>query len=348
MEGKLSADRWLSLAASGTLGEALSRLRSDAPELVALHNTEELDLFTFAESGDMQSLKGPDFFMASNAFCKVLPLLDGSIERVMAAVEAMVMRGGSDMAAGAPNGALKAWLQGHPGQAELLVQRAQEGNALAARHLTFALETLGNTAKARELAVSFSDERRRGALTALSRLTDTEEGYMSSLDVLEQLASDGPTDEALAQFLLTTASLLSRNEGEARERAARLVTKIAASPGTQVRAAASQALWLNPELMGTSALGQLLDLLGDTEPKQLGTLGQIDYLTRHLLERGNVAAASRLVLSLLRSGGGHITIETFPGFIHGLLSCSPADSGKVAVDWLMSGDYYASEALTGC
>jgi len=72
-----------------------------------LHNAGTIDLLRLVESNALQELKGTDFFIATDFFCRILPELEASPARVMACVQALVARGGDDMAANQPNAAFR-------------------------------------------------------------------------------------------------------------------------------------------------------------------------------------------------------------------------------------------------
>lgn len=347
MNPEALAMQWIEWFNAGKMAAHLADNDHHTDGLAMLHNQGHLDLLSLVEAGQLQALDSGDFFTAAHVLERLLPDIDVDVERLMAAVEAMVQRGGTDLAATSPNGALRTWLERRPIDAQRVIDLAIQGQPLAIRHLTFALEALEDVARARELALAHTGEFRVGALTAISRIDDASDGYIDSLTILGKVAFRGgdldPSIESHA--FVCVASIYARAAPQVKELAITILSDFLAIFPDSLAPAVAHVIWAHPVLLDATLLPQLLDAVVKVGPNDAGVISQLDHVAYRLVESGRAGEASRLVRALIVSGNGIYNSGSFQGFVHCMLHRAPRELGLLAIDWLLSGEQEVCEAL---
>lgn len=347
MGSQSSEQQWMNWYAEGVLAARLPDLREVAVRLATLHNEGKLDLLSLVENGELQSLTDVDFFDSANVLSALIPQIDAPVDRLMKVVESMVRRGGVDYAAGEPNAALRMWFASHPSEAQFVVDQATLGDDLASRHLTFALEATGDAAVARRLISISTGSCRVGALTALSRLEDTEEGYQATVSAIEA-ARPSPTEmTALIEqhSVLTLASVFARGSSSVRAEALAVISRIVDVDPPRLADSLAYALWLHPSLCEAETLPSLIEVAAKVDPSHVGTINRLDEIARKLVASNRLNEASRLILGLLKAGEGALNSSSFRGFMQAVHAKPPRELAKLSLEWLQSGNVQACEAL---
>src|SRR5262245_7538791 len=102
-------------------------LQSIVQACAELHNAGKIDLFALTENRAFQDIAGHRFFMGQQFLCKVIPRLDSPPSGMMCFVDALVKKGGDDLAANQPNAAFRAWCETDAARAHEVVQLAKQG-----------------------------------------------------------------------------------------------------------------------------------------------------------------------------------------------------------------------------
>lgn len=303
-----------------------------------LHNAGRLDLLRLIESDALQRLNGDEFFSVSHFFCGVLPELEVPAARVMACVEALVTRGGEDMAANWPNAAFRAWCTKDPRRAREVIAAALGGDDLAIRHLTFALEALNAIPEARQIALTYDGARRLSAVTAIGRMEDDDPASRAeSLAVFSALLDTGADDNLRANMLLATTGILARDPDTHSSDAAALVGRLVEDAGESTVHQAAHMLWVYPKVLQPDIVTSLLQALAHLNPANKGTVHELDLALQVLLERGHDEAAIAYVTKLLSRPDVSLELKDLGSFARKLVSGAPERLSRVVVQWLLLG-----------
>ena len=168
-----------------------------------LHNAGKIDLFALTENPAFQGLAGHRFFMGQQFLCEVIPKLDARPSDMMRFVDALVEKGGEDLAANQPNAAFRAWCEADIARAHEVVCLAKQDDQLAKKFLSFALAAGNMVEDAAHIVEKYCDRRQVSAAAALGRMSYVDaasaRGALATLvDALE-----GGADDLLAANVLS-------------------------------------------------------------------------------------------------------------------------------------------------
>jgi len=339
---------------SGTLAPEMARsfhLHDDADisatraALANLHNEGGIDLLKLVDDNDLQALGGTSFFTAAHFLCDVMPDLQDTSQRVMACVEALVERGGADLAANYPNSAFREWCLRDASRAREVIATARAGDLLAGRYLTFALEALGDVSEARRIFVEETGLLRLSAVTALGRITDADSASRSqTIRVFTGVLDDAADDALKAHLLRSTAFVISQGGGVDEPEAIELVRRLLLAPGEIVVHQAAYVLWVCPKAREPELSGLLLEALSHIHPANKGTVEQLDHALSALLKSGHYETAINFVTEVF-GGDSELELRDLKGFLRHLADGSPEHLGKAVVSWLRNGSIGLCEAL---
>lgn len=312
-----------------------------------LHNSGTLDLLGLVESEALQGLTGSDFFMASYFFCQILPELEATSTRMMACVEALVSRGGEDMAANQPNAAFRAWCEKDPRRAHEVIAAARNGDDLAGRHLSFALEAINAVTEARQIALVYDDIRRHSAITALCRMKDDDPASrVETVTAFGTLLDSGADDSLRANMLGATASILTHAPPDTHSlEAFSLVSRLVEDAREYTLHQAAHILWAYSKSLPSDIIASLLEALAHINPANKGTVEELDHGLRVLLELGHGEAAIDYVTKLLSRLDESPDLKEFDSFTRTLISGPPERLSRVVVKWLLIGAPRLCEGL---
>lgn len=339
---------------SGTLAAEMARrfnLRDDTDisltraALASLHNEGVIDLLKLVEDSGLQALGGTSFFMATHFLCDVMPDLQDAGQRVMACVEALVECGGADLAATYPNSAFRKWCSRDSCRAREVIATACTGDLLAGRHLTFALEALGDIPEARRILMEETGALRLSAVTALGRIGDADAASRSqTIRVFARVLDDAADDVLKAHLLHSTAFVMSQGGGADQPEAIELVRRLLIAPGEMVVHQAAHVLWIYPKAREPEFSRLLLEALSHIRPANKGTVEQLDHALSALLESGHCETAVNFVTEVF-GAAGELELADLKGFLRHLADGSPEHLGKAVVSWLRDGSMRLCEAL---
>lgn len=148
------------LAEADRCGELISGLlsiergvhRKECGEMLSeLHNSGRISLFSEHNLATIQRLGNNDFWKIVHSFNKAIPGLKCSFRDVLGLVRILVLKAGSDGAAGMPNVSLVEWCKANPNEARLIVEGAISLDELCLSHCAFAMQALGDEGLAFEL-----------------------------------------------------------------------------------------------------------------------------------------------------------------------------------------------------
>ncbi|MBB3228176.1 hypothetical protein FHW69_002811 [Luteibacter sp. Sphag1AF] len=339
--------QWIAWFDSGQLTAHLKFDDSDVAGLARLHNEGRLDLLSLVDTGQVQALDDMRFFEVAGVLERLLPDLEASAERLMTVVAALVQRGGADLASNTPNTALRAWFARRPAEARRVIAQAAQGHESSTHHLTFALEALEDAAQARVLTATRTGACRIGALTALSRIVDSPDGYRASLEVLAELdcAAEGADLAVEQQAFITAASIHARATPAVAATAVATLEALLRRYPQSLAAAVVYALWSQPTLLDTPLFPHLLEVAATADASHAGVVRQLDEVARRLVAAGRAKDAADLVGTMIVGSGGTLSGRAFKSFMHATLAVPPNELGQLAINWLLSEDAALCEML---
>jgi hypothetical protein len=252
--------------------------------VVALHNSQQIDLLSLTTTPGFMALDGIHFFSVQQVFCGMIPHLDTPLDQMMAAVQRLVEMGGRDGAAGLPYNAFKAWLDRDPTRARAVVAAADAGDNLNEQFLAIAVEALGDTALAKRVAAQYSDERRRAGLNALGRIKAANEvDAEAAFCVLRPYCGRGFDDPTrFAAINAAFAALKGFNSlypGSVRQ----IVAAVGDTPTDLTRFALLQALWLHEKIFNATNIKATLDVARGGDFAHAGLVNTVDVALQQLL-----------------------------------------------------------------
>ncbi|TGU74586.1 hypothetical protein E4633_03735 [Geomonas terrae] len=304
----------------------------------ALHNAGTIDLLQLIEGDSLLGLEGHHFFSASNFYCHIIPELETTPARMMACINALVARGGKDLAANQPNAAFRAWCEKMPERACSVIAAARAGDQLAVHHLTFALEATKAFAEAREIALEYCDERRLSAITALGRIDDKDDASRAAtLAVFSELTESKPDDKQRAMMLNATAAILERGTDVAPSEAIALITRLVEGAGTFTMQQSAYILSAYPKALIPEIVECLLKGLAHLQPASEAVINDLDLGLQSLLEHGYDDAPINYVTDLLSREDNHLQLDELQSFMNTLLSGPKERLSRAVVKWLLLG-----------
>lgn len=307
-------------------------------QCITLHNAGAIDLLALVEERTLQELPGSEFFMASYFFCRLLPELDATPERMMRCVDGLVTRGGNDGAANEPNAAFRKWCASVPLRAHEVIAAAHEGNELAIQHLSFALEAISNLSEARRMAIEYEDIRRQAAIFALGHIDHQgSEECGETFAVFHSLLDSNIGDATRASMLHASMEILNRGHDVSSADANSIIGRLVIEPGQFTIHQCARALWSCRQALTQDIVSFLLGALGHLDSANKGTVEEIDLGLQVLLELGFDESAVSFVTTLLSRPNEELELEAFDSFTHNLLSDSAGLISRVVVQWLQLG-----------
>ncbi len=348
MSAAPTSEELLALFERGTLASAMAsrfNLRNeDEIEAVnvrcaELHNEGHLDLLLLIEKGALQALDEHRFFAAVHYICRILPKLEEPPARMMTCVEALVARGGQDLAANVPNAAFRTWCAKVPSRAQEVIAAARAGDGLAMRHLTFALEAINDTTQAREIALSYDDARCLSAITALGRIPDVDPASCAkTFCALSDLTDRGQDDNTKAHLLLALMAILARSNVERTVDPVGLVKRLVHNAGDFTLHQCAHVLWACHKALQEDIVVSILDALIRLNPANRGTVNELDHGLQSLMGVGYSNAAISYVGQLLSRRDNCLELSDFSGFTQTLVTGPTGRLSHVIVRWLQSGE----------
>lgn len=305
-----------------------------------MHNAGDIDLLALA---DDEVLAGEDthrFFTLQHFYLDVIPGLQVSLVDMLKLVDALVRRAGEDLAANQPNSALLVWLQRDLNRAERLLELAAEGNELAIKHMTFALQALRDVERAQALVRNETGAARLSGLTALARLDHTAAQADATRVIVGDLFAGASDDATCAHALAALFGAISSATDAEIDVSGTLA--MMREIGTNTQHQCAQMLWLHAKRLNRDTRARLFDALRVIQPQFKGILRTFDQAltaTFRVAPEEAIAVCKRF---LAHSANEHDFAE-LPSFGGGLLN-SPA-FGATVLDWLESGEHALCEGL---
>jgi hypothetical protein len=325
----------------------IAAIRDIAVRSAALDRAGRLDLLQLVESGAVAALPTHDFFSAMHFFVGAIPELEVPLDRILAAVDALVARAGNDGMANQPFTALLTWCQRDLRRAHALLAAAKAGDPAAVPNLTFALQALDDPALARRFLGDLDDRRQASALTALSRLKDPD--AVSRAETVRQVgdALEGAPSDRLCGMALECVAAVAASAGAAADpQAVTVICKALTAGGDEMRYRAADMLWTHPGILTPELLAATFAALEDVNPDHKGTIDDLDLGLSTLIGAGHERDALAFLARLLIKQRGRLAARQFDSVMHALVTGPSARLSWWVISWLLSGEIALGAALS--
>ena len=305
---------------------------------VALHNSHQIDLLALTTTDRFTSLSGSDFFVTQHFFYEAIPQLQTAAPPLMQAVQALVAKGGTDLAANRPYEAFRKWCAADLTRAHAIVASSEMGDAQANSFVTFALTALGDAALARSFIARYSDERRLSALFSLGRIkpADTRDAE-DSVDVLMPFADSAHDEAVRCNALMPLLEICQQFPALAPIYLPQAIAAAAETPTPGLLLNLAQALWSHVKLFDRASVDRALGALKATDPALGGIVQALDIALKTILDTPNGDLALDFLTDILAADNG-FDLDQFKTVKHELAGGDRDRLFRLLVRWLISGN----------
>lgn len=305
---------------------------------VALHNSGQIDLLALTKTERFTSLSGFDFFVIQDFFCNAIPQLQTAAPLLMQAVQALVTKGGADLASNRPYEAFRNWCAVDRTRAHAIVAASEAGDVQAIAFLTFAFTALADAALARSFVGKYSDERRLSALFALGRIKPVDASDAEdSIGVLLPFV-DAAHDEAVrCNALMPLLDICQQFPALAPAYLPKAIAAATETPTPGVLLNLAQALWSHVKLFDRISMKAALGALQATDPALGGIVQALDVALNTILGTPNNDLALDFLTDVL-APDNRFDLAQFKSVKHALAGGDRDRLFRLLVRWLISGN----------
>jgi hypothetical protein len=144
--------------------------------------------------------------------CQAIPKLNASTNNMMRCVDALVQKGGTDLAANHPNAAFREWCEADLTRAHEVIRAAKKDDPLANKFLTFALIAGTMAEEAEGFVKRFVGQRQLSAIAALGRMKhESLASACSALSVLAAALDKEPDDLRCGNVLIAALEIAEKH-----------------------------------------------------------------------------------------------------------------------------------------
>ncbi len=320
-------------------------------QLVALHNNGVINIVD--EFLRLTTSGTQDFFLVRDVFGMILPDINASTHSVMTCVKHLTVQAGNDLAAGMLFAPFKMFCEAN-------VRRPKEALSIAIQNVTEfeplnfippALEAWSSqdlplsVAKAVELTTHDDMKICTQAIYALGNITYSKDLLLVG-DAIKALsnAMKCQYDTRLYEGVLKSSFSLYLADKSKKQEVYSLIKLALVEKNDNEIHAASELFFREHERLPGIILELLLNALQDANPKNKGTLDNIDYGLRSLLKKGSIDEALLLLESLLIKNKTDLSIDVFGGFSREILGNNEA-LNMLVTKWFLAKDIALGRAV---
>ncbi|KUP91817.1 hypothetical protein TRIHO_33480 [Tritonibacter horizontis] len=342
----ITAEREVALIAAVTSNELRGQSDELGAKLSDLHNSGAICLTSESNLNAIQALDHKDFWIAVHPLKEAIPNLLGSHGQMLAYVNTLVKKAGSDGAAGMPNVALIEWCRKNPEEASKIVERAQNCDPLGLEHGLFAVLALANPKSPFELIRHAELKVRTLGLRSLGRMEDLSLEHIKA-GVDEALrALKVETDEDVRTAAIEASFRLWENAPpKFRYKQTDLINSIGELGNqTELTVLAAMLFYHNKGLVGAD-IDLVLDWLSKKPSNAAATLRHLDMAIRRNDERWkfeNVVSVIEFCLPMLDKP---VDADGFYGFRKWLWD-DPKHASYLFSRWLLNGQRQLCDFLS--
>ncbi|WP_146673532.1 hypothetical protein [Thioclava sp. F36-6] len=317
-----------------TNGEAIAALARGASS----RNT----LISAADIRALDDLSGPRFFEVQMVLCEVIPQLVASPPDVMTLVSTLVEKGGDDLAATQPNAAFRVWCAIEDHRADQVIISARRGDALALRHLVFALQAKGDVEEAFRSAGTDGEERTAGVL-ALSRMTLNAGEAGRAIDIILSAAKPLPPTEA-AGMIKAALDIAGKHSALDRHDLIGALDGLSGSSDPVAVHLMATALYWHGDEMSDTEVASCLRGIQNVVSENAGTVRQIDDALQKLWPT-RPCEVGKAVADLISTTKGRVGNKALEGILSSLSPDQGRAFAQLATNWFLGGNYHVCSSL---
>ena len=283
----------------------------------------------------LEHIEDTEFFCIQAILCKVIPYINTNPSVLMNLVGFLVKRGRNDLAANQPNAAFRKWCEVDLSRADEVINLAQNGDAIARKHLVFALQAKGEVRDAITCLEHSPQEQIAGAVALGSMRLDRTQSLIA-LEKTVSLAMVADPKDAY-QFASAAYDIAATHSCIDRRQLQKLLCKLFLSHDPWVIHLAASLLNHHHLKMTETEFDLCQKKVLDVDPDHLGTIKEIDQAIIGFLENENIQVASRTACMLIQNSDGIIDAKALDSFFHNLGGRQSKLLAQVAADWLQHG-----------
>ncbi len=313
-------------------------------ELVAAHNSGDVDLIALITPEALAPYSGSTFFAGQHVYNSIISRLETSAEALVRAVHTLIEAGGHDGASGIPADELSKWCASEPTRpAELLdlvdrkIPHAENYLAIAIKNGAL-IDPIYFTDRSYDFLANGSQVEKVAALNALGQITLRDGPDEDRLESAFQAIVDSDAEDVVRAALLRS---IVRRLGQTTNGRADALSQIAvaavAKRDDQVLYAAAQVLAFDAVAIGPELSEALLLALKAVNPSHVGTINMIDIALAKAVGTGDDVRARRFLEDLLAREEG-FSFQQFDSLQYKLFEVGGETLENWMVAWLRQGD----------
>ena len=316
-----------------------------AETLVSLHNEGHIDLIEQFKSLRNSKDSGLDFFLARDLLERSLPHIKASIQHVMECVAHIAKEAGQDMAANSIFTPFSEFCIADPIRLEQGLDLIKETTAQFMDFITSIIVAGTRIEKDRYFheaiaLTSHADiEIRKRAIFSLGRIqyTGHQELFEKALERLKRVVDEEADDNLLANAINAICNMSMADQSLINEWET-VLDRALVKGGDDCLYAASEAFGFHIAKVPAHILNVLIRHLASMNSMNAGTVKNIDYGVRKLLNRNDPTQGIEFLEALLLSHTEDFSLKSLNGVVHGIPKSDNKLLNKLLTRWFLKGD----------
>lgn len=330
----------------GKYSRSWSRDEKIVDAISAAHNSGAINVLSVVSDEALAAVQKHDFFSGQNLYCEIIPTLQADAEEMVNAVDCLIRAAGNDMAAGFPGNALARWCEADPAHSAEILRLVNTGHAAARKFVPLALGNATPEVRSELLShlhTSANDEAdpaRCNAIFGLGQVVPIDDSEWSALLNTLQAGAESTDDVTQAASLASAAMRLRAGAGTLGGAVERVIESAIEPPnGERLLHQCADSLWLDGEHFSDQLQQKMLEALSAVDPKNIGTINQLDQALANLVRHGKVARVATFLAQLLPGHRGAIKLKQFDSTAHAVREQPPTALHDWIVSWLLDGRF---------
>lgn len=317
--------------------------QEDMISAIASAASKQTNLISNDDKVYLTEIEDSKFFDIQVILCKLIPIIDTSAVVLMELVLFLVERGGRDCAANRPNTAFLKWCRTDFSRVDDVIKLAKEGDTIACKHLIFALQAKGEVCEAISFLERSPQEQIAGAL-ALPQMQLDNIQYSVALKKIVSLAIAADTKTAY-RFTRSAYDIAAKHPEADRNELYELLKKVFISDDEWIIHLAASLLNYHHMEMIKTEFDLCLHKISKVDPKNKGTVEEIDQAMIWLLKAKKIHKASHVIYNMIQTSGEGDSIIMLEAFFRELTRNHSKSLAKLTTDWFQRGDFLPCSIL---
>lgn len=348
-------DEILAASGSGTLPQfitsvALDRYRSNddtestvlVRALVEAHNERDIDVLEVSKNLPEGRADGYDFWLVQDVYAQIIPDLNAEPASMIAALRALNIAGGSDMAAGRANRPFRDWMA-RTGNAPAVMSILDIGSTDDIVLLALALEAIAKADAgagldhAEALLGGSEGPGRIAAALAVGHFDLSEDAVLThrALAALRGTVDEGSEDRLTSVALGSAVDVYRRATADTEEYTLALIAAAAQTASADTVHRCATILYLGSEGLSERVITALVAIACEVQVENRGTIREIDHAVAQLLRRGQQDVALDLLEPILMRRAADF--DDLGSTSYALLELDQSLLAPIVLRWLLSG-----------